>query len=158
MLDAGDTKDYEQTLNKQWGDVPKDVILPAGSYRLKCLKVKNDKPNEVIDTEKVLFMYSVVEPCDDVDMKAFGAIAPKDIQALVLMKDFWLRGGRDYRALTAHMVKHGVDLSKTTKRDECYPLLPGSELIAFIEPENYVSKKTGEAGTSNRLREFAPKP
>ncbi len=158
MLDAGDTKNYEETLNRQWADVPKDVILPAGSYRLKLNKVKNDKPKEDGDVEKVLFIYSVVEPCDDVDVAAFQALPAKDVQALALMRDFWLRGGRDYRALTQHMVKHGVDISKCSKRDEAYPMLAGSEIIAFIEPENYVSKKTGEAGTANRLRDFAPKP
>lgn len=164
MLDQGNTEEltnYVETLNKQWGDVPKDVVLPAGAYRLKLKKAKKVEPQGEDESFKPRYMYQIVEPCEDVDAEAFAAIPKKDIDALTLFYTPWMSNGNDYRQMTEHLLKHGVNISKAKDRWEALEIVSQAqpEIIGYVEPVKFTYKrgpKAGQIEDRNELKEFAP--
>ncbi len=71
--------DYEEILNKSWDEIPVSQVLPVGSYRLKSgganiMEAKSDDKNDC-----VLFIYTPVEPLEDVDADAMAELGDDDI-------------------------------------------------------------------------------
>jgi hypothetical protein len=150
---GGNEETYAGILDQAWDDVPEDVVLPAGPYRLRCTgagtkDATDEKP------ARAWFVYSIVEPGADVDLAAYNRMSKADRDALELMVSFNIKRKYDITRLNNHILAHGVKPQAGQTRKDIVSACKSAEVMAFVEPDEYQDKTSGEQIVTNRAKEF----
>lgn len=153
MLKDSSNETYGGILDQAWDDVPEDVVLPSGAYRLRCTgagtkDATDEKP------ARAWFAYTIVEPGSDVDLAAFNKMPKSDVDALEIIVSFNIKRKFDITRLNSHIIAHGVSPQKGQNRKEVVSSVKGTEVMAFVEPDEYTDKNSGEVVVTNRAKEF----
>lgn len=146
--------DYEDILNRSWDEIPEPEILPVGSYRLKSrgatfMEAKSDSQND-----RVMFIYSAMEPLPDVDADALAALGDYDISQNRLFYTVWIEGVQDWDKVRKHILKHNLEVVEKETPFETFKRMKGTEVIAWIDQRSY-ENKSGEMVESNDPTQFA---
>ena len=127
---------YESILDRQWGDVPKPVVLPDGSWLLKGENVVHMPPKESGD-QRVLFFYTPKEPMDDVDADAIEALGEDyDYGSNQVVYTIWLRHN-NWEPVRQHLALHGVDIGDNTTQKESFKAFKGTEIVAYLTTKTF---------------------
>lgn len=146
--------DYEDILNRSWDDIPEPQLLPDGNWRLKLRNATYQEAKSADKSPVVLFVYTPVEPLDDVDADRLEELgAEYDFTLNRLFQRFYVENGRDWATVKRHVAKHGVD---TTGRSikESLEVLKGSTIIGFLAATTYTNA-AGEQVRDNEIKNFA---
>ena len=146
---------YEELLGRTRAETPDVEMLPVGSYRLKhrgaarFVAAKESDKNDC-----VMFVYNAMEPLEDVDTEALGALGDYDITQNKLFFRIWIESESDWAAFWAHLDKHGIVLGPEATRKEGMEAVKGSEIIAWLEQRTF-QNKAGDMVDSNDPTNFA---
>ncbi len=149
------TESYEETLNRTRAETPTLQLLPVGSYRLKhtgkakFLEAKDDK------NDCVMFIYSAMEPLDDVDAEELAALGDYDISMNTMFFRVWIEKATDWADFWTHVDKHGVVLGPDATLKEGMDAVKGSEIIAWLDQSTF-QNKAGDMVDTNDPVNFAP--
>ncbi len=149
--------DYEDVLKRTRAETPTSKQLPVGSWRLKhsgtakYIVAKDSDKND-----SVLFVYSAMEPLDDVDVEELSALADYDITMNKMFFRVWIENETDWAAFWAHVDKHGeLGLGPDASRKEAMDAVKGAEIIAWLD-QNSFTNKAGDPVDTNDPVNFAP--
>ncbi len=145
---------YESILDKQWDDIQKPEVLPVGSWLLQGRNAVHQPAKSADGNERILFVYSVKEPMDDVDEDALEALgADYDYTENRVFASFWLETGRDLDAVRNHLGKHGVD-TKGQSIKESLVAFKGTQVVSYLDQKTY-DNAAGETVQDNNPTSFA---
>lgn len=145
---------YESILDKQWDDIQKPEVLPVGSWLLQGRNAVHQPAKSADGNERILFVYSVKEPMDDVDEDALEALgADYDYTENRVFASFWLETGRDLDAVRTHLRKHGVDTEGKTIK-ESLGAFKGTQVVSYLDHKTY-DNAAGETVQDNNPTSFA---
>lgn len=150
------SEDYEALLERTRAETPTLKLLPVGSYRLK--HTGNAKYQVAKDSEKndsVMFIYSAMEPLDDVDVEELNALGDYDITMNKMFFRVWIENETDWADFWAHVDKHGIVLGPEATRKEAMEAVKGSEIIAWLDQRSF-QNKAGDMVDANDPVNFAP--
>jgi len=151
------SEDYEDLLERTRAETPTLKLLPVGSYRLK--HSGNAKFVTAKDSDKndsVMFVYSVMEPLEDVDAEELNALGDYDISMNKLFFRVWIESETDWANFWSHVDKHGeMGLGPEATRKEAMAAMKGSEIIAWLEQRTF-QNKAGDMVDTNDPVNFAP--
>jgi hypothetical protein len=150
-----DTESYADILDQVWDDLPEEVKIPAGPYRLRCTNagskakdVENNKP------ARAWFVYSIVEAGrGHEDIAKFNAIPKIDVEGLEIMVSFNLKKKFDIDRLNKHILAHGVKPQKGQTRADLIKAVKSTEVMAFCRPDEYTNGQ-GELVETTRAEDF----
>ncbi len=145
--------DYEDILNRSWGEVPKEKLLPKGSYLLKGQSAKF-KAGDGDTNPYVLIVTSPVEAMDDVNEEEFAELgADYDVKGNRIFTRVYLERGADYDALKTILTKFGVDTSDKASLGDSLKEVRGKEVVGFIGSRTFEVR--GETRTENTVSQWA---
>lgn len=145
---------YESILDKQWDDVQQSAVLPVGSWLLQGKNAVHQPAKSADGNERILFVYSVKEPMDDVDEDALADLgADYDYNENRVYASFWIETGRDLDAVRNHLIKHGVDVKGKTIK-ESLEGFKGTQVVSYLDERSYTNAG-GEVVTDNNPTSFA---
>lgn len=146
--------EYADILKKSWDDIPKPMLLPNGSWRLRARNAKYVPAKAVDQNPYALFVYAPMEPLTDVDEDAVAELGEYDPAQNRIFNRIWLETAADWDGLRNHIRKHGVDTSGRSP-EETLAAIKGTEIIAFLDRETYTDG-AGESKEQNVAKNFAP--
>lgn len=147
--------DYEKILNTSWDNVPKDKVLPEGSWLLRGKNATFQKSQSEGMSDRFLFVYQVQEAMDDVPETALAELGPDyDPKTKQVFFTIWVERPRDWDAVRAHFQKHGIDVSTGTIQDSI-KAFKGAEVLAYLGTKTFQAK-SGETVTDNDPTNFTP--
>ena len=144
--------DYTDLINLSWDELPKDKLLPEGSYLLRGEKVTyiGKKEGDEKSTPRFLFIYGVKEAMDDVDPEKLVALNDNgvdyDLTTKQVFHTIWIRRPKDFDKVREHFRVLGVEPEGNIQ--ETLKQFTGREVVGFLEQQSYVSKD-GETITDN---------
>ena len=143
---------YEEILSRGWDEIPEVRPLPTGSYLLKGRGAKYH-PAKGDGNPSILFVYTPMEPMDDVDdaeLKALGA--NYDIKGNRIFYRAWLETGADWDTVRKHLAKHGIE-TKGKNISDSLGAFKGTEVVAHLGVRNYTNG-AGDLVTENQPNAF----
>lgn len=147
---------YADILNQQWDDLPQPKLLPEGTYLLKGTNVSFFPANEEEDkSARVVFFYEVKEPMEDVEASELDKLGVNyDFANNDIAAQFYINRPKDWAKVRAHLEAHGINPEGKTQ-EETFEAFKGTEVLAHITQNEYVSKRTGTSVTQNQPTLFA---
>lgn len=150
-VDAG-AGEYDDILNRQWGDIPEVSMLPSGSWVLKAKNATYKAPTEN-GNAKVLFFFIPKEPMDDVSEQALADLgADYDFASNQIVYTQWIEGPRDWAAVRDLLGKLDVDMEGLTIQ-QSLKAVKGHEVVAFVDERSYTNR-SGQSVTENTAANF----
>lgn len=146
---------YEDILNRSWDNIPKDQLLPEGSWLLRGQNATFQKAKTEDQSDRFLFVYQVKEPMSDVDAQALQSLGDFDITSKQVFFTLFVQRPKDWDIVRAHLAKHGVPVSGVSIQDSL-KAFKGTEVIAYLGTKTFTSKQTGEVVTDNDPTVFEP--
>lgn len=146
--------EYTEILKKSWDDIPKPMLLPNGSWRIRARNAKYMEAKAVDQNPFALFVYAPTEPLSDVDEDALAEMDDYDPSQNRVFVRIWLETAADWDALRNHIRKHGIDTSGRSP-EETLKAVKGTEIIAFLDRETFTDG-AGEVREQNVASKFAP--
>ena len=142
---------FKDLLDKKVEDTTRPPVLPTGTYRLRAISAKVKEARDEDKNDRILFVYAVIEPQDDVDPDRIADISEEDFEGSRLFHNQWLGDKRDEFGLKLFLEKHGMDLSGRTY-PEVLENIAGAEIMAYVEEG--VDQRDGET-PENSVGAFA---
>lgn len=153
---AKDDDTWDDLRKRGFDELPRDVLLPVGSYLLRGRGAKYN-PARGDANPTISFAYGVREPMDDVDDKELQkALGPNgDVSSKRVFYRIWLETGADWDAVRNHLAKHGVKAYPTAEGglEKSLEAFKGTEAVAYLDHRNYTNK-AGELVTENNPTQF----
>lgn len=141
--------DYEAILNKSWGDIPKDQVLPSGSWLLRGRNATFQPPKEDGQSGRFLFVYSVKEALSDVSDGALAALGDYDVTSKQIFFTMFVERPRDWDALRSHLAKHsGISVTNGASIADTLNQFKGSEVVSYLDTKTFQTKG-GDTVTDN---------
>lgn len=150
---AYDDDNYEDILERSWDEIPSNVVLPVGSYRLKASGANYIKPKSAEQNPQILFTYTVKEPLEDVDPEEIAQLSSEDITGKKVFHKVWLETGADWDSVRKHMSLLGIAIEGRTLK-ESFKDVKGHEVIAYLGVKTFKTR-SGETVTDNQPEQFA---
>ena len=142
--------DYDNILNRQWGDIPEVVLIPSGSWVLKGKNAAYKAPSGE-SNGRVLFFLVPKEPMDDVPQSALDALGDDyDYSSNQIVKTVWIESNRDWKTVEKILTAMNVDMSGTIQ--QTLKRVKGAEVVAFVDQREFVSR--GETKQENTAENF----
>lgn len=146
--------DYDEILNKQWDEIPDDVILPDGQYLLRVQRGAYIAPKGD-NSAKVLFFMSVQEPLDDVDTDALNALGDDfDITQNEVVYTVWVEKNRDWKKVARFIDLLGVDTAGKSILDTLKTGVVGASIVGRLGVRTF-ENRDGTTGTENSVSDFS---
>lgn len=146
--------DYADILKQQWDNIPKVQVLPVGSYLLKVRKATYQPASSEDKSPRVMFVYGVKEPMDDVDSSELKSLGDNyDLSGNAVFANFFVSTKADWDKVRNHIAKHGVETSGSSI-EESLEAVKGAEVIAYLNQRTYKTN-AGEDATDNNPTNFA---
>ncbi len=150
------SEDYEDLLTRTRAETPTLSTLPVGSYRLKSRGARFQKAKDSDKNDSVMFIYSAMEPLEDVDVEELGALGDYDISQNKLYFRVWIESETDWAGFWSHVDKHGeLGLGPDASRKEAMDTVKGAEIIAWLDQRTFTNK-AGDTVDTNDPVNFAP--
>lgn len=147
--DAGSVDSaFEALMNKTYEDIPDEVGLPNGSYRLKVRNGTVVEPREAGQSGKFMLFFIPKQALSDVD----PADLPDDITSAEVTAQVWLERPRDFKRAFDILQKIGVDTEGKNLR-EAAKAAKGHEVNAAVSTRSYLSN--GVSRTSIEAKDFS---
>lgn len=137
---------FKDLLDKKVEDTTQPPVLPTGTYRLRAISAKVKEAKDEDKNDRILFVYGVVEPQDDVDPDRIADLSEEDFEGTRLFHNQWLGDKRDEYGLRTFLEKHGLDMSGRTY-PEVLENIAGAEIMAYVEEG--VDQRDGETPENN---------
>lgn len=148
--------DYEAILNASFNEIPEVKTLPDGSWKLKARSAKFMPPKEEGNNPLVLFVYSAVEPMDDVNQEDLTALGDDyDYSGNSIFTRFYVESKADWDKVRKHIEKHGVDVTTDEPVNEVLKGVKGTEVIAYLKSRSFTNS-AGQPSEENTATNFAP--
>lgn len=147
--DEGSVSDgFEALMNRTYNDIPDEVTLPNGTYRLKARNAAVMAPRDEGQNGKFVIFFIPKEPMDDVDPDDL----PDDITAAEVSATVWLERPRDWKKAFDILAKLGVDVEGKSL-PEAAKAARGKEIFAAVSTRVYQSQ--GQSRSSLEAKDFA---
>jgi hypothetical protein len=148
--DAGSVNSgFEALMNRTYEDIPDEVMLPGGTYRLKVRNASVVPPREAGQSGKLILFFIPKAALSDVD----PADLPDDITAAEVGKTVWLERPRDWKAAYDLLAKLGVEIEGKNLA-EAAKAARGKEVNAAVTIRSFQSN--GVTKHSNEAKDFSP--
>ncbi len=148
------TTNYEDLANRSFEEIPKEQLLPGGSWLLKGITAKILAPKDDDGKPQLLMVYQPLEPMDDVDADELAALnngSEYDLSMNKIYVKFWLETGNDYHNAREHFAKHGV--VDGTNLNELIKGFRGSQVAAQLGRRTFTTS-AGETKTEQTASSF----
>lgn len=147
------SENYEDILSRSWDEMPEVVNLPEGSWRLR-LRNASFKEGKGDQNDRVMFIYTPVEPGDDVDEDALAALPDDyDYSSNRLFFSIWVEGPADWDAVRKHVQKHSFDYDGSDTPKETFKKMRKSEVMAHLSIASFTDS-AGELREENQPSAF----
>lgn len=146
--------DYESIAAKSWGDIPKDKVLPVGSWLLRLRNAAYVESNDPQVSNKFLFFYQVREPMSDVTPEALSELNGYDVTMKQIVKTFWVETPRNWDEVRAHFGLLGIETPDTKSLPDTIKEAKGHEIISYLDTKTFQNSQ-GEMVTDNNPVSFA---
>ncbi len=146
--------DYEDILNRSWDEIPEPQLLPVGSFRLKSRGATLIEAKDATQNDRVMFIYSAMEPLQDVDADALAEMGDYDISQNRLFFTVWIESYADWDTVRKHIAKHSLAEVPGETPKETFNRMKGSEVIAWLDQRSFVAK-SGDTVETNDPTQFA---
>lgn len=139
---------FEALMNRAYDEIPDEVVLPNGTYRLKTRNAAVIPPREAGQNGKFVVFFIAKEALNDVD----PADLPDDITSAEISATVWLERPRDWKKAFDLLAKIGVD-TEGKNLVEAAKAAKGKEVNAAVSTRSYMSN--GATRVSNEAKDFA---
>ncbi len=146
--------DYEDILNRSWDEIPEPQLLPVGSWRLKNRGASFMEAKSADQNDRVMFIYTAMEPLQDVDADAIAELGDYDIGQNKLFFTIWIEGYNDWDAVRKHIAKHNIEVVPGETPLETFKRMKGSEVISWLDQRSFVAT-SGDTVETNDPTQFA---
>ena len=147
-------EDYASLGHRSWKDIPEPTVLPKGSYRLRVRKASFKEAQDERSNDIALFVFSVVEPLDDVHEDDLAALGDNyDFSGNRIFVRQYLADSSDYRSLKTLLGKLGIAPDPNEEPAETLKSVKGQEIIAFLDQRTY-KNNAGDNVTENTATGF----
>jgi hypothetical protein len=146
--------DYEDILNRSWDDIPEPKVVPVGTWRLKGENATWINAKAADQNDRILFVYSLMEPLSDVDEDDLTALGDYDYTQNRVFAAFFMETAKDYDAVRKHMRKHGIDCTGRSMKDTL-GAIKGTEVLAYLDTKTFTNS-VGDVENDNDPKQFAP--
>jgi hypothetical protein len=144
--------DYQDILNRSWGEMPESKNLPVGFWLLRAQNAVF-KPGGENMNDRVLFFYTAVEPSDDVDEDAIAELGPDyDYTENDIVHTFWVEKARDWRNVEDHLALHGIDDKELTVAASL-KAVKGTSVMGYLDVRTF-EDRAGNMRTENNITAF----
>lgn len=146
--------DYADIANLSWDEIQEPKTLPVGTYLLKARNASYQPAKEADKNPVVLFVYAPKEPMEDVKSEEIEALGSEyDISENKIFARFYIEDGSSWAQVRRHLEKHGVEVEGSVL--ESLKKVKGTEVLAYLEQNSFMDKRTNEVRTGNNPTEFA---
>lgn len=136
---------------KTWGNVPKEQILPDGSYKLRFLKASYIEAKQEDKSDRVNFSIQPREPLDDVPQDALDDLGEDyDVTQNRIYMSFFLERGADYARVADVLHKLGIDTPETEDIKDTLKRVNKQEANGFVTSRTY-TRNDGSPQTENSV-------
>lgn len=148
---------YEDILNRPWGDLPEPQTLPEGSWLLRGVFLKFNGGDE--ENNKPPFVnlgFRAEEAMDDVSADDLAALGENyDVGAGLIFKRLNLDGQDGWEQLRTIQKKMGAYDPSKSPVDGAKDF-NGKAVVGYLKVRKYTDKNTGEEKTVNDIVSFMP--
>lgn len=146
-------QEYDDILNRGWGEIPQRKTLPLANYVLKADGALY-KPATEKSSAKVDFMYRVKEPIDADPAQVAELGDDYEFSANRVTYTVFIESNADFDKVMKHMAKHtGANFEGSII--DTLKAFRGPEVIAFLDTRSYTNRN-GELVTINDPKNFQP--
>jgi hypothetical protein len=147
--DEGSVEDgFAALMNRTYDDIPDEVTLPNGSYRLKVRNATVMEPREAGQSGKLMIFYIPKAALGDVDPSDL----PSDITSAEVQHQIWLERPRDWKRAYETLAKHGVEIEGKNLK-EAAKAARGKEVNAAVSSRSFQSN--GATRVSLEAKDFS---
>lgn len=146
--------DYQSILNESWNNIQESIVLPVGSWLLRCRNASIQPSKSAEGNPSALFVYEPKEPMADVSEEALKELgADYNFSENRVFFRIWLETGADKDGLRKHLAKHGVNTEGMTI-GESLKAVKGTEIVAYLQQKQITNKQTGDTRVENDPQNF----
>lgn len=152
---AATEETYTEVLDRAWGDMPADPILPDGSWRLSLVSGTR-KAADGDHSEQIILFLKAKDPLSDVDPEALDALGSNfDYGSAKLSYTIWIETPSDYRKVGKIMELAGI-ADKVPNMNSLKNIRgAGGVVIGQLKQRSYPDKRTGEVVTVSDVKQLA---
>lgn len=154
---------YEETLNRQWKDLPKVQVLPCGSWEVVGQNMAYVESQEAGKSNKVLAFLKARSPMDDVDEAQLAELkgpngSTYDPSINTIVHTIWVDddakwdGVRDFLKIFTGMSDDEID---SMTQLESFKKFKGSHAVAVLGERAYTDA-TGNMKRENTVKSVVP--
>lgn len=147
-----DNTDYTDILDRSFADLPEELLLPDGKWRLKGKNATNKPSAEEGKNGYVLFFYQAKAPVE-VNDDSMAALGDYDYTQNDISHQIWIDKPSAWRSkVMPFLTKHGIDTTSLSLRD-ALKAFKGTEIDGYVEERNYTDK-AGQLARQNTISSF----